>query len=108
MVLQVARIRGATRTLGQSQGFIGLPIRDGMAKDPETGAMYPCMQSAWTIEPNDIERILSGEPLIVELWGRQHPPIKLTVGDDFKLPADHPDSVNGVISYTRGPKPGSI
>lgn len=73
--MQVKRIEGATRTLGKSQGFLGLPLRDEVV---DGQAM---MVSAWEPTPAEVIRLEAGASIIVRLWGEHHPPIKLEVGE---------------------------
>lgn len=73
-------IQGATRCLGQSQGYIGLPLRDEVEIDNTTGKEVPVMKSAWIPTPAEIALIVAGAPLIFTLYGDEHPPCRLEVG----------------------------
>src|SRR3546814_14399795 len=42
----IARIEGATRIVGRSQGYHGLPLRDEMVACPVNGPATPCMVTA--------------------------------------------------------------
>lgn len=70
----IARIEGATRVLGQSQGFLGLPIRDEVVGDA------PCMVSAWEPTPEEIKRLNAGEKVYLSVMGSSHPPVMLGIG----------------------------
>jgi len=76
----VARIEGATRTLGQQQGYLGLPIRDEYLDDTVTGPKTPVMTSAWEPTPDELQRLLAGAKVILQVVGTAHPPVLLTVG----------------------------
>ncbi|MDW7555393.1 hypothetical protein D9623_33680 (plasmid) [Azospirillum brasilense] len=79
--MQIGRIEGATRVLGKSQGYLGLPLRDEVIDCPVNGAKTPCMVTAWTPTPDEIERMVSGAPVYLRVLGVSHPPVMLTVGD---------------------------
>jgi len=70
----IARIEGATRVCGQSQGFLGLPIRDEISD----GANI--MHMAFEPTPEEIEKIISGAKIVVSVIGNNPQPIMLTVG----------------------------
>ena len=68
-------ISGVTRVLGKSQGYLGLPVRDGL--DGGNAVMV----SAWTPTPDEIARIVAGASIYLTVLGSNHPPVKLDVGD---------------------------
>lgn len=70
----IARIEGATRVCGKSQGFKGLPIRD---ESIDGGNI---MHSAWEPTPEEIEMICKGAKIIVSVIGNNPQPIMLSVG----------------------------
>lgn len=74
--MQVARILGCTRELGKAQGYIGLPIRDAIT--PEG---VPVMQSVWTPSPDELAALNAGANVLLEVVGKGHPPVMLSVGD---------------------------
>jgi hypothetical protein len=88
----IKMIEGATRVLGKSQGYLGLPLRDQSA---ETGGnvldlKYDCrvngpdtpeMVTAWEPTPDEVERLSRGAPLYLHVVGTGHPPVKLVVGE---------------------------
>lgn len=76
--MMIARISDTTRTLGQQQGYLGLPIKDDVIDG------VPQMTSAWECTPEEAARIAAGARIYVTLLGTQHPPIILQVG---KVPA---------------------
>ncbi len=71
----VARIDGTTRVLGRSQGYLGLPVRDG-----ESDNGRPIMTTAWEPTPDEVVAIVAGAKVEVIIMGDQHPPIKVVVG----------------------------
>lgn len=89
---EILRIQGATRTLGKSQGYYGLPVRDDVEQFPEalehslatsgvTGPNTPVMATAWQFSPDELAALNAGAPLYVKLVGIAHPPIMLAVGE---------------------------
>jgi len=78
--MHVGQIENANRTIGASQGYIGLPIRDGVFDCPVNGAATPFMASAWHPTPDEIARIVQGAPIILQVLGSSHPPVMLEVG----------------------------
>jgi hypothetical protein len=81
--VNIARIKGATRVLGESQGFLGLPIRDEVIETSvgDTIEQMPSMVSEWEPTPQEYAAILAGAPIQIRLLGSQHPPIMVLVGD---------------------------
>lgn len=60
--MHIGRIEGATRVLGKSQGYLGLPIRDEVVNCTVGGEGTPAMVTAWL--PTEVP--LAG-PLAVHL-----------------------------------------
>lgn len=81
----IGRIEGATRVLGKSQGYIGLPIRDEVRNTTVDGEQTPVMVTAWEPTPDEIDRINCGAPVQLCVVGTGHPPVMLEVG---KMPKD--------------------
>jgi hypothetical protein len=77
----IKRIEGATRVLGQAQGYLGLPLRDELVHDPVNGPCTPSMVTAWEPTPDELVRINAGAPILLRLLGRAHPPVMITVGE---------------------------
>jgi hypothetical protein len=75
----IGRIEGATRVLGKSQGYLGLPVRDELVDCPVSGRT-PTMVSAWLPSPEEIARIAAGGAVLVRIHGTDHPPIRVDVG----------------------------
>lgn len=80
----IRRIQGCTRTLGQSQGYRGLPIRDEQRLQIQTGRKENFMLSSWEPTPRETELLMKGAPVILSVMGRQHPPVLIEVGNAEK------------------------
>ena len=76
----IGRIKGATRTLGKSQGYIGLPLRDELINCSVGGEGTPSMVTAWEPTPDELERLNAGAPVYLRIIGTMHPPVMLEVG----------------------------
>lgn len=79
--MQIGVIAGATRVLGQSQGYLGLPLRDVLIHCSVGGAQTPAMETAWLPTPAEIAAIAAGAPVILRVLGTAHPPVMLDVGE---------------------------
>lgn len=79
--MQIGRVAGATRVLGKSQGYMGLPVRDDVVNSTVTGQNTPCMVTAWFPTPKELEALNAGAPVHVRLIGTAHPPIMVEVGE---------------------------
>lgn len=84
--MQIGRISGATRVIGKSQGYMGLPLRDEPINCTVGGENTPSMVTAWHPTPKELAALNAGAPVHVRLIGTMHPPIDVTVGD---VPIDH-------------------
>lgn len=80
------QIEGATRTIGESQGYIGLPLRDERIACAVNGEATPCMLTAWQPSPEEIEAQRAGAPVMLRVFGTQHPPVMVYV----ETPAANP------------------
>lgn len=69
------RINGATRVLGKSQGYIGLPVRDEVIDGQHQ------MTTAWEPTPSELEALNNGSSVHVTILGNSHPPIKVGVNN---------------------------
>jgi hypothetical protein len=72
--MMINAIEGATRRIGKSQGYLGLPLRD------EVGHFGPQMVSSWQATPAEVAAIVAGAPIHLTVLGSGHPPVMLTVG----------------------------
>ena len=77
----VGRITGATRVLGKSQGYLGLPVRDETINCTVGGEGTPAMVTAWFPTPEELAALNAGAPVHVRLLGTAHPPIMVEVGE---------------------------
>ena len=76
----IAHIEGATRVIGKSQGYLGLPVRDGTVNCTVGGEGTPTMTTAWHPTPAELAALNAGAAVHVTLLGQSHPPIILGVG----------------------------
>lgn len=88
--MQINHIEGATRTIGKSQGYKALPLRDDVTRliDPESMlvtirevADFPSMLTSWSPTPDELARLNAGAPVVLTILGTLHPPVMLSVGD---------------------------
>lgn len=73
----VKRIANATRVLGQSQGYLGLPVRDGVIFDTATRTSAPCMLTAWEPTPAELAALNAGGTIYLRILGTAHPPVMM-------------------------------
>lgn len=83
--MQIGRITGATRVLGKSQGYMGLPVRDEKIDTVVDGEGTAVMTTAWLPTPKELEALNAGAPVHVRIVGTAHPPIMVGVGE---VPSD--------------------
>ncbi|GAB4071683.1 hypothetical protein GCM10028812_46270 [Ancylobacter sonchi] len=76
----IKHIEGATRVLGKSQGYLGLPIRDEMIVCTVNGPETPSMVTAWEPTPDELARLNAGAPVLLRVLGDGHPPVMISVG----------------------------
>jgi hypothetical protein len=79
MILRM--IEGATRILGKSQGYLGLPLRDELIDCAVDGPGTPSMVTAWEPTPDELALLNVGAPVLLRVLGTGHPPVMLTVGE---------------------------
>ena len=84
--MQIGMIEGATRILGKSQGYAGLPLRDEMTNCSVGGENTPAMITAWLPTSKELEALNAGAAVHVRLIGTGHPPIMVEVGP---VPGEH-------------------
>lgn len=72
----VARVEGTTRTLGKSQGYLGLPIKDAILN--VGGVEFPVMISAWEPTPEDLRILNEGGKIYLAVFGKSHPPVLMS------------------------------
>lgn len=83
--MQVGCIEGATRIVGKSQGYLGLPIRDEVIACTVNGGATPAMVTAWVPSPEDLAALNAGASVHVRILGMVPPPMMVMVGP---VPAD--------------------
>lgn len=79
--MQIGRVRGCTRIIGKSQGYMGLPLRDELINCSVNGIGTPSMVTAWLPTPKEILAQGAGAPVHVRILGSAHPPIMVEVGE---------------------------
>lgn len=85
-----ARIEGATRVVGKSQGYLGLPIKDEKVEVPAeirdividctVNGRTPAMVTAWEPTPEDLVKLNAGASVHVRILGNRPPPMMVEVG----------------------------
>lgn len=79
--MQIGMIKNATRVLGKSQGYLGLPVRDETVSCTVNGHGTPVMVTAWHPTPKELDALVAGAPVHVKILGTAHPPIMVEVGE---------------------------
>lgn len=79
--MQIGRITNATRVIGKSQGYMGLPLRDEVINCMVGGEGTPSMVTAWLPTPKELAALNAGAPVHVRIIGTGHPPIMVEVGE---------------------------
>lgn len=79
--MQIGRVKDATRVIGKSQGYLGLPLRDELINCTVGGEGTPSMVTAWHPTPKELKALNAGAPVHVRIIGNMHPPIMVEVGD---------------------------
>ncbi len=78
--MQVGAIEGATRVVGKSQGYLGLPVRDELINCSVNGPNTPSMMTAWIPTPEDLRALNAGAAIHVRILGTLPPPMNVLVG----------------------------
>ncbi len=79
--MQIGVIEGATRVIGKSQGYLGLPLRDEKINCSVNGDGTPAMTTAWIPTSKELAALTCGASVHVRILGTQHPPIMVEVGE---------------------------
>ena len=79
--MQIGMIEGATRIIGKSQGYLGLPLRDELISCTVGGDGTPAMVTVWFPTPDELERLNAGAPVHLRVLGEAHPPVIVEVGN---------------------------
>lgn len=77
--MQIAHIEGATRALGEAQGYRGLPIRDELQNCSVGGEGTPVMVTEWIPSAEDRYAIFGGANIHLNVVGTAHPPVRVEV-----------------------------
>ena len=80
--MQIGHIEGTTRVCGKSQGFLGLPLRDGVRICSVAGGQVPTMTSAWFPTPDELAALNAGAAIHVEIDGVMPSPMMVSVGPE--------------------------
>lgn len=78
--MQVGVIEGATRVVGQSQGYLGLPVRDETVNCTVNGPNTPSMMTAWIPTPAELVALNAGAAIHIRILGTLPPPMDVMVG----------------------------
>lgn len=73
--MRAVQFKGVTRTLGESQGYLALPIRDAFEDQS------PIMISNWKPEPDELAALISGKSIELIVCGAQHPPVSIGIAE---------------------------
>jgi hypothetical protein len=76
----IAMVEGATRIIGKSQYYLGLPLRDEIINCSVNGHT-PTMVTAWEPTPEELERLNAGAKVYLRVLGVAHPPVMIEVGE---------------------------
>ena len=79
-MMQIGMIENATRIVGKSQGYMGLPIRDGKMDCTVNGPDTPTMTTAWSPSPAELSALNAGASVHVVIQGLAPPPMIVGVG----------------------------
>lgn len=81
--MQIGKPNGMNRTIGESQGYQGLHLRDRPVYDNAGGTMVMEMTSVWFPTPEELSLLMSGAGITLSIFGSlsypAHPPIRLAV-----------------------------
>ncbi|WP_244496317.1 hypothetical protein [Aureimonas ureilytica] len=83
----IRMIEGATRVIGKSQGYLGLPLRDELLTCSVGGPETPAMVSAWEPTPRELAELQAGAAVHLRVLGTAHPPVYVYVGPVPDAPA---------------------
>ena len=76
----IRMIEGATRIIGKSQGYLGLPLRDEVIPCDVNGPETPAMVTAWEPTPDELAALNAGAAVHLRVLGTVHPPVLVFVG----------------------------
>jgi hypothetical protein len=73
------RIHGGTRVLGAPEGWD--PAKSGECAALEIRDRDEVMDSAWYPTAEEKAAIMAGQPVVLTIWGRSHPPVSVNVAE---------------------------
>jgi hypothetical protein len=76
--MNIGHIEGCTRTIGEGQGYRGLPLRD-IVTNCTVGGEVPAMQSLWFPSPEEMAALQAGAGVVLTVLGTVHPPVRVEV-----------------------------
>lgn len=82
--MEIGKISGFTRVLGESQGYLGLPVRDNQVLDPVSDQVVNSLSTAWIPNKEDLERLNAGAPIIVSMFCVTPHPMLVSIGQPTK------------------------
>lgn len=87
----VRRINGCTAVIGEEQGYLNLPIRQGLEDKIIDGNIHRVVttDTAWEPTPEELKRLNDGHSIIISLllFGQAYPPISVYVDESPDEPA---------------------
>jgi len=77
----IGHIPGFTRTIGESQGYRGLPLKDVLLADNAHSVrdVVPAMQTLWHPSPDELRTLIEGGGIVLTILGSAHPPVNIDV-----------------------------
>lgn len=78
--MEIGRIEGATRIVGRSQGYLGLPLRDEQINCSVNGPGTPAMVTAWVPTPAELAALNAGAAVHIRIIGQAPPPMMVFTG----------------------------
>ena len=86
--MKSALIKGSTRVIGESQGYLPLAVRDNFVNDAATGLITSQMVTEWTLSEGERAAIAKGGSIFLHILGTAHPPVLLMVGEASTDPVE--------------------
>jgi hypothetical protein len=87
--MKAVHFLGEQITIGESQGFIGLPIKRGHERTEiivnQMTEIYdaPTIQTVWLPTNQELKLLNMGQPITLTIWGSKHPPVRMEVRTDM-------------------------
>lgn len=80
--MEIQKVPGCTRVVGESQGYQGLPLRDEIVFCHALQQIVPQMVTHWKPTPEELAALNAGCVIKVEIHGQVPPPMMLSVTPD--------------------------